>query len=136
MPITTHAVLQDDPLNHAAYVEYKPPCVAGIVSPSGTFNWTWTVQFVDADHDGRAELLMVSATHRSAPHAGESPNNFVGLIYYVNPCRITRVTHTIVLHAHATHRDQMATIVRPLGLLWIIRRRLYIILKHSGGDAV
>ena len=48
MAVTTHAVLQDDPLNHAAYVEYKPPCVAESVSPSGTFNWNWVVQFIDA----------------------------------------------------------------------------------------
>ena len=134
MTIIAHAVLQDDPLNHAAWLEYKGPCVAEAFSPPGSWNWSWSVRFLDSDGDGIAELLMIRAAHRASPHAGETVNA-IGPVFYLHPCRITSSTQTLVPDPHGMHEDRMFTTIRVTGFLWWRRHRLYVVLRHVGGDA-
>jgi len=133
MPIITHTILQDGPLQHAAVVEYRSPCVAQSLSPSTAgLRWTWRVQFGDGDGDGEAEVLAVWGIHRVAAHPGENAPNVVGPALFPEPCSQGN-SGVITPDAHGQHQDRMLNVIRRAGVL-SARRRLYIVMQHIGGE--
>src|SRR5687767_4348072 len=96
MPIISHAVLVDTPTDHRAIVEYRPPCVVESLSAPSDLNWSWNLQFVDNNQDGRAELLLIGTSHRMAPHGGEPSPNFMRRLIFPRPCSVTRASQILV----------------------------------------
>jgi hypothetical protein len=136
MPITGHRVLRDDPLEHIAHVDYRPPCVAQTLAPTtANANWTWQVRFAESGGDGGTEVLMIRVSHRIAPHGAEPAPNAVGPVVYLNPCRRASGGPILTPDAHGTHEDRLFTYIRRSWFWPFTRYRLYILVQHLGGDA-
>ena len=134
MPIISHAVLLDNPIEHRAVVEYRPPCVVETLNAPSGLNWSWSVAFGDNNQDGRADLLVVGTSHRVAPHAGEPVPNVMRRIIYPRPCSIVQASRILVPDPHGHHEDRVFTDVRRISWPWLGRRRLSIVMKHCGPD--
>src|SRR5688500_9959421 len=103
MPIISHVVLLDNPTEHRAVVVYRPPCIVETLNSPSDLNWSWQVQFIDNNQDGRADLLVVGTSHRIAPHAGEPSPNFIRRIVYPRPCSIVQAPRILVPDPHGHH---------------------------------
>ena len=130
--ITSHQVLQDTPLLHLAYLEFKAPFPSSetFQLPRQGRSWIWRVDFFDSQGDGVNDDLYIRGWHLKPPHLGELVNNPVTGHGYVR-VDLLDLGPQFSRNAHNRHFDTLSSAIRSAPANG---RRLWLRFQHTSSS--